>query len=59
MKGGGSATYRSNGQVRTIQTHGMTINRGMHGNTRIVSTHNGRTIVSNGRLRRIQPTRLL
>jgi hypothetical protein len=49
MRGGGSATFRSNGQVRTIQAHGMTINHGMRGNTRIVSTHNGRTIVSNGR----------
>ena len=49
LKGGGSATYRSNGQVRTIQTHGMTINRGMYGNTRIVSTRNGTTVVSNGR----------
>jgi hypothetical protein len=49
MKNGGTASYRSNGQVRTIQSHGMTINRGVHGNTtRIVSTHNGRTVVSNG-----------
>ncbi len=49
LKSGGSATYRSNGQVRVIQTQGMTINRGMYGNTRIVSTHNGRTVVSYGR----------
>lgn len=48
MKGGGSATFRSNGQVRTIQAHGMTINHGLRGNSHIVSTHNGRTVVSNG-----------
>jgi hypothetical protein len=49
MKGGGSATMRKNGSVRTIQTHGMTINRGMHGGRTITSVHNGRTIVSHGR----------
>ena len=49
MKSGGSATFRKNGQVRTIQTHGMTINHGLHGNTRVVSTHNGRTVVGYGR----------
>src|ERR1022692_891235 len=49
LKQGGTAVYRQNGQVRTIQTHGMTINRGMHGNTRIVSTRNGTTVVSYGR----------
>jgi hypothetical protein len=49
MKNGGTATFRKNGQVRTIQAHGMTINHGMHGNSHIVSTHNGRTVVSNGR----------
>ncbi len=49
LKSGGSATYRSNGQVRVVKTNGMTINRGMYGNTRIVSTQNGRTVVSYGR----------
>ncbi len=49
LKNGGSATFRKNGQVRSISSHGMTINHGMHGNTRMVSTHNGRTIVSHGR----------
>ena len=49
MRGGGSATFRKNGQVRTIQTHGMTINRGMHGDRRVVSMHNGRTVVGYGR----------
>jgi hypothetical protein len=49
LKNGGSATFRRNGQVRSISAHGMTINHGMHGNTRITSTHNGRTVVSEGR----------
>jgi hypothetical protein len=49
LKSGGTAVYRQNGQVRTIHTGGMTINRGMHGNTRIVSTRNGTTVVSYGR----------
>jgi len=31
MKGGGSAQIRKNGSVRQVQTHGMTINRGMRG----------------------------
>jgi hypothetical protein len=49
LKNGGSAVYRQNGQVRTIQTNGMTINRGMHGSTRVVSTRHGTTIVGYGR----------
>ncbi|MGC1477849.1 MAG: hypothetical protein WA804_18520, partial [Terriglobales bacterium] len=49
LKGGGKAVYRSNGQVRTIQTHGMTINRGMYGSTRVVSVHKGVTVVGYGR----------
>jgi hypothetical protein len=49
MKNGGSATFRKNGQVRSIQTHGMTINHGMRGGRSITSVHNGRTIVSHGR----------
>ena len=49
LKQGGSAVYRQNGQVRTIQTHGMTINRGVHGSTRIVSTRHGTTVVGYGR----------
>ncbi len=49
LKGGGTAVYRQNGQVRVVQTNGMTINRGMHGSTRIVSTRHGTTVVSYGR----------
>jgi hypothetical protein len=50
MKNGGNATFRKNGQVRSIHTKsGMTINHGMQGNRHVVSTHNGRTVVSYGR----------
>jgi|HubBroStandDraft_6_1064221.scaffolds.fasta_scaffold12980_2 hypothetical protein len=49
LKGGGTAVYRPNGQVRVIQTKGMTINRGIHGSTRIVSTRHGTTVVGYGR----------
>jgi hypothetical protein len=48
LKNGGSATYRKNGQVRTIQTHGMTINHGMNGQRRVVAMHNGRQVVAYG-----------
>jgi hypothetical protein len=48
LRNGGNATFRANGQVRTIQTHGMTINRGMHGGRTVVATRNGRTFVTYG-----------
>src|SRR6266478_4127809 len=51
MKNGGSATFRKDGKVRTVQTHGMTINHGVHGERRIASTHNGRQVVSMGKRR--------
>ena len=50
LKSGGSATYRKNGQVRSIHTKsGMTINHGMHGNRRVEANHNGRRVVAYGR----------
>jgi len=49
MKNGGSATFRKNGQVRSIQTHGMTINHGVRGGRQVTSMHNGRTVVGYGR----------
>ena len=48
LKNGGSATYRQNGQVRSIQSHGMTISHGMNGHRQIVANHNGRTVVAYG-----------
>ena len=49
MKNGGSAQLRKNGSVRQVQTHGMTINRGMRGGRQVRSVHNGRTVVGYGR----------
>lgn len=49
MKNGGKATFRKDGKVRSIQTKNMSINRGMHGDRRVVAQHNGRQIVSTGR----------
>jgi len=41
------ASFRG-GHVRTIQAHNMRIDRGIHGNRRIVAERNGRRIVSMG-----------
>ena len=50
LKNGGNATFRKNGQVRSIHTKsGMTINHGVHGGRHIESVHNGRRVVSMGR----------
>jgi len=49
LRGGGQAVIRPNGQIRTINRNGMQINRGMHGQRTIVSTHNGARIVTTGR----------
>ena len=49
LRGGGSASIRPNGQIRSVNRNGMQINRGMHGERRVVSTHNGVRVVSVGR----------
>jgi hypothetical protein len=49
LKGGGSASIRPNGQIRSINHNGMQINNGLHGNRTIVSVHNNTTIVNRGR----------
>jgi len=49
LRGGGSASIRPNGQIRSINRNGMQIQRGMHGGRTIVSTHNGVRVVSVGR----------
>jgi hypothetical protein len=48
MRGGGTASIRPNGQVRSINRNGMTINRGLHGGRTVVSTHNGVRVVTVG-----------
>lgn len=49
LRGGGSASIRPNGQIRSVNRNGMQINRGMHGGRTVVSTHNGVRVVSVGR----------
>jgi hypothetical protein len=49
LKGGGSASIRPNGQVRSINRGGMQISHGMHGGSRVVGMHNGARVVNTGR----------
>ena len=49
LRGGGSASIRPNGQIRSINRNGMHINRGLNGSRHIESMHNGVRVVSNGR----------
>jgi hypothetical protein len=49
LKGGGSASIRPNGQIRSVNRNGMQINQGLHGGRTVVSTHNGARIVTTGR----------
>jgi len=49
LKGGGSASLRPNGQIRSVTRNGMTINRNLNGSRTIVSHRNGATVVTTGR----------
>jgi hypothetical protein len=49
LRGGGSASIRPNGSIRSVNRNGMHIDRGMHGERRVVSTRNGVRVVSVGR----------
>jgi len=49
LKGGGSAHIRPNGQIRSVNRNGMHIDRGLHGERRVVSNRNGVRVVSVGR----------
>jgi hypothetical protein len=49
LKGGGKASIRPNGQIRSIDRNGMHIEHGMHGGRTVVSEHNGARIVTTGR----------
>ncbi len=49
LRGGGTASIRPNGQIRSINRNGMQINRGVNGSRTIVSTHNGARVVTTGR----------
>jgi len=46
LKGGGTASLRPNGQIRSIDRNGMHIEQGPNGSRRIESTRNGARIVS-------------
>jgi hypothetical protein len=48
LRGGGSANVRPNGQIRSINSHGMAIHNNLHGGRTIVSTHNGARVVTTG-----------
>lgn len=48
LKGGGSASIRPNGQIRSVNRNGMQIQHGLHGGRTVVSTRNGVRVVSVG-----------
>jgi hypothetical protein len=49
LKGGGKASVRANGSVRSIDRGGMHIEHGVHGGSRVVGEHNGARVVNTGR----------
>jgi hypothetical protein len=49
LKGGGHASIRPNGSVRSIDRGGMHIEHGLHGGGRVVGEHNGARVVNVGR----------
>jgi hypothetical protein len=49
LKGGGSASIRPNGKIRSIDRNGMHIEHGMHGGRTVVSEHNGARVVTTGK----------
>jgi len=49
LRGGGTASIRPNGQIRSINRNGMQINRGLNGSRTIVGMHNGARVVNTGR----------
>jgi len=46
---GNTVQTRANGSVRSVSGHGVTVSRGLNGQRRVVSSHNGRTTVAYGR----------
>ena len=49
LRGGGTASIRRDGSVRSINRNGMQIQRGFHGGRTVVSTRNGARVVTVGR----------
>jgi len=48
LKGGGTASVRPNGSIRSINRNGMQINHGVHGGRTVVTQRNGARIVTTG-----------
>ena len=48
LKGGGTASVRSNGQIRSINRGGMHIEHGVGGGRTVVREHNGTRVVTTG-----------
>ena len=48
LHGGGTASIRPNGQIRSINRNGMQISRGLNGSRHIESMHNGARVVTTG-----------
>ena len=48
LSNGGTATVNSNGNIRSIQASGMTINHGAQGQRQIITERNGQRLVSTG-----------
>lgn len=46
LRGGGSATFRANGSVRSINRNGMHITNNIHGGRTVISEHNNVRIVN-------------
>jgi hypothetical protein len=49
LKGGGHASLRADGHIRSVDRGGMHIEHGARGGRRVVSEHNGARVVSYGR----------
>src|SRR4029077_20646616 len=49
LKGGGRASIRPNGQIRSIDRNGMHIEHGLHGGRTVGSEHNGARVVTTGK----------
>ncbi|PYX50953.1 MAG: hypothetical protein DMG79_04510, partial [Acidobacteria bacterium] len=49
LRGGGSASIRPNGQIRSVNRNGMQIHNNLRGGRTIVSEHNGVRVVGTGR----------
>ena len=49
LKSGGTASIRSNGQIRSVDRDGIHIDHGLNGGRTVVSEHNGVRVVNTGR----------